>query len=44
MYLPHFFCAKDDYALLKSLTSDLEKHSGSGMINWCAIGFEALCD
>lgn len=40
MYLPHFFCAKDDYALLKSLTSDLEKHSGSGMINWCAISFE----
>lgn len=43
MYLPHFFCGKDDYTLLKSLTSDLEKHSSTGMINWCEGGMRCGC-
>jgi len=34
VYLPHFFCEKDEFTYLKSLTDDLQKNAGEGMINW----------
>ncbi|ELR23921.1 uncharacterized protein ACA1_074880 [Acanthamoeba castellanii str. Neff] len=34
IYLPNFFCGAKDFALLQSLSRDLEKDAGEGMINW----------
>lgn len=33
IYLPNFFCDKDDFTYLQSLTKDLQNNA-EGMINW----------
>lgn len=34
IYLPNFFCSKDDFTLLLELAKDLEQNINSGMISW----------
>eukprot|EP01098_Paradermamoeba_levis_P002382 TRINITY_DN12789_c0_g1_i1.p1 TRINITY_DN12789_c0_g1~~TRINITY_DN12789_c0_g1_i1.p1 ORF type:complete len:115 (-),score=36.66 TRINITY_DN12789_c0_g1_i1:1-345(-) len=36
VYIPHFFCPKNDFSILKSLTQELSQHTGEGnyMVNW----------
>eukprot|EP00026_Physarum_polycephalum_P011606 Phypoly_transcript_11841.p1 GENE.Phypoly_transcript_11841~~Phypoly_transcript_11841.p1 ORF type:complete len:310 (+),score=70.31 Phypoly_transcript_11841:85-1014(+) len=34
IYLPNFFCEKDDFKYLQALSQDLQKNAGEGMINW----------
>lgn len=34
IYLPSFFGVNNDYHLMKGLNKDLERNSGTGMVNW----------
>jgi len=34
IYLPHFFCTLQDFAIMQALVQDLKQNEGEVMINW----------